>query len=101
MLDFSDMPADERDAEARRLANEEVTRAFDLRRGPLLRARVMRLAPEEHALLIIIHHIICDGWSIGVLMNEVAALYTAYTAGEEPSLPELPIQYADYAVWQR
>jgi amino acid adenylation domain-containing protein len=101
VLDLSDIPADERDAEARRLATEEVTRAFDLRRGPLLRARVLRLAPEEHALLIIIHHIICDGWSIGVLMNEVAALYTAYTAGEEPSLPELPIQYADYAVWQR
>ncbi|MDT5268372.1 MAG: hypothetical protein QOH49_558 [Acidobacteriota bacterium] len=101
VLDLSAVPADVREAEARRLANEEVTRAFDLRRGPLLRARVLRLAPEENVLLLVIHHIICDGWSIGVLMNEVAALYAAYNAGQEPALPELPIQYADYAVWQR
>ncbi|MET0622971.1 MAG: amino acid adenylation domain-containing protein, partial [Pyrinomonadaceae bacterium] len=101
VLDLSAVPDDERDAEARRLATEEVTRAFDLRRGPLLRARVLRLSPEEHVLLIVIHHIISDGWSIGVLMNEVVELYDAYTTGREPALPELPIQYADYAVWQR
>jgi amino acid adenylation domain-containing protein len=101
VLDLSAVPAGELEAEARRLATEEVTRAFDLRRGPLLRARVLRLSPEEHVLLLVIHHIISDGWSIGVLMNEVIALYDAYTGGREPALPELPIQYADYAVWQR
>jgi amino acid adenylation domain-containing protein len=101
VLDLSALPAAVREAEARRVATEEVTRAFDLRRGPLLRARVLRLAPEEHVLLLVIHHIICDGWGIGVMMNEVTALYAAYTAGREPVLPELPIQYADFAVWQR
>ncbi|HEX8852008.1 MAG TPA: condensation domain-containing protein, partial [Pyrinomonadaceae bacterium] len=101
VLDLSGLPAAEREKEARRLATEEVTRAFDLRRGPLLRGRVLRLSAEEHVLLLVIHHIVCDGWSIGVLLDEVTALYAAYTAGQEPTLPALPIQYADYAVWQR
>jgi amino acid adenylation domain-containing protein len=81
--------------EAERLATEEAGRPFDLRRGPLLRARLLRLGEEEHLLLLTLHHIVSDGWSLGVLVAELGALYTG-----EP-LPELPIQYADYAVWQR
>ncbi len=82
-------------AEAARLAGEESRRPFDLRRGPLLRARLLRLGGAEHLLLLTLHHIASDGWSLGVLVGELGALY----AGEP--LPALPVQYADYAVWQR
>ena len=74
---------------------------FDLSRGPLLRATLLRLGEEEHVLLATMHHIVSDGWSVGVLVRELSALYAAYTRGEESPLAELPIQYADYAVWQR
>ncbi len=77
------------------LARDEAARVFDLRRGPLLRARLLRLAAAEHVLLLTLHHIVSDRWSMGVLMSELAALYSG-----EP-LPPLPLQYADYAVWQR
>jgi hypothetical protein len=70
-------------------------------RGPLLRVSLMRLGAEEHVALVMMHHIVSDGWSIGVLVHEVAALYSAYVRGEESPLAELPIQYADFAHWQR
>ncbi len=86
---------------AQSISVEEARLPFDLEKGPLLRARVLRLSEEEHVLLVTMHHIVSDGWSMGVLVREVAALYTAFTSGEPAVLDELPIQYADYAVWQR
>ena len=74
---------------------------FDLARGPLIRGRLMRLAEDEHVLLVTMHHIVSDGWSMGVLMRELSALYGAFVRGEADPLPPLAIQYADYAVWQR
>ncbi|HEX8150237.1 MAG TPA: amino acid adenylation domain-containing protein [Pyrinomonadaceae bacterium] len=100
-LDLSGMPEAEREAESRRLAEEEARRPFDLAAGPLLRLALLRLADEEHLLLCTIHHIVSDGWSMGVLVREVAALYEAFSEGRPSPLAELPIQYADYAVWQR
>src|SRR5207244_10713316 len=69
--------------------------------GPLVRGKRMRLGEEEHVLLLTVHHIVSDGWSVGVLVRELGVLYEAYVAGKESPLPELPIQYADYAEWQR
>ncbi|HLM55241.1 MAG TPA: amino acid adenylation domain-containing protein [Pyrinomonadaceae bacterium] len=99
--DLSGLPAGEREAEARRAAGVEVGRAFDLRSGPLLRVRLLRLSAEEHVLVVVLHHVVCDGWSIDLLFHELAVLYAAYVAGESSPLGELPVQYADYAVWQR
>ncbi|MDT8913027.1 non-ribosomal peptide synthase/polyketide synthase [Amycolatopsis sp. PS_44_ISF1] len=84
-------------AEVQRLLADDLARPFDLARGPLLRARLVRTAPEEHALLLALHHIVTDGWSMGLLAGELAARY----ADEGAQLPPLPIQYADFAVWQR
>ncbi|HEX8244890.1 MAG TPA: condensation domain-containing protein, partial [Longimicrobium sp.] len=74
---------------------------FDLERGPLIRGRLIRLAPDDHLLLITMHHIVSDGWSLGVLTRELTALYDAFRRGEASPLPPLPIQYADFAAWQR
>ncbi|HET7695315.1 MAG TPA: amino acid adenylation domain-containing protein [Vicinamibacterales bacterium] len=93
--------ADAREAEAHRLAREEALLPFDLAVGPLVRARLLRLAPDDHVLLLTIHHIAADGWSLGVLTRELNALYPAFAAGRPSPLPELPVQYADFAVWQR
>src|SRR5205085_220252 len=82
-------------------AEEEAHRPFDLTKGPLLRANLLRLGEAEHVLLLTIHHIVSDGWSIGVFVRELAALYEAYMAGRPSPLPALPIQYADFAAWQR
>jgi amino acid adenylation domain-containing protein/non-ribosomal peptide synthase protein (TIGR01720 family) len=87
--------------EARRLAAEEAARPFDLERGPLLRARLLRLAPEEHVLLLVLHHIVADGWSVGVFTRELAGLYPAAVEGRPSPLPPLSLQPADVAVWQR
>ncbi|MEW5929719.1 MAG: amino acid adenylation domain-containing protein, partial [Gemmatimonadota bacterium] len=87
--------------EAERLAREEALRPFDLARGPLLRSALLRLGGEEHVLCFTLHHVVSDGWSRGVLVREVSALYAAFSRGEEPRLPELPVQYADFAAWQR
>jgi amino acid adenylation domain-containing protein len=89
------------DIEVRRLASEEAQRPFDLARGPLLRSALLRLAPSEHVLLFNVHHIVSDGWSMGVLVREVTTLYRAAAQGEPSPLPRLPVQYADFAVWQR
>ena len=82
-------------------AEEDARRRFDLTKGPLLRANLLRLGKTEHVLLLTIHHIISDGWSVGVFVRELAALYEAYTGGCPSPLPELSIQYADFAGWQR
>jgi hypothetical protein len=91
------MGADER----RALARAEGERPFDFARGSLLRAVLLREAPEIHVLLLTIHHLVADGWSMQVLVQEVAALYAAFAEGRPSPLPELPVQYADYALWQR
>ncbi len=92
-------PALER--EARRLALREVLRPFDLSRGPLLRARLLRLAEDESLLLVTMHHVISDAWSLGILIRELASLYRAFRKGDPSPLPELEIQYPDFARWQR
>jgi acyl carrier protein len=101
LTDLSGLPEAGRDEEARRLAGEEARKPFDLGRGPLLRVSLLRLADEEHVALFTMHHIVSDGWSMGILIREVAALYAAYSSGVEPALPEPGLQYGDYAVWQR
>lgn len=101
LVDLSDVPAAARKAEARSFATAEAGRVFDLRRGPLLRATLVRLSAEQHRLLLVVHHIVSDGWSMGLLVSEVGQLYGAYSRGVEPQLPELPLQYADYAEWQQ
>jgi len=99
--DLRELAEPEREAEARRLVSEEARRPFDLTRGPLFRAVLLRLRAEEHLLMLTMHHIISDGWSRGVLSRELTAFYDAFSTGVPVALPELPIQYADYAVWQR
>ncbi|HEU0052346.1 MAG TPA: condensation domain-containing protein, partial [Longimicrobium sp.] len=88
-------------AELRRVMAEEAGAPFDLARGPLIRGRLVRLEDDDHVLLITMHHIVSDGWSMGVLTHEISALYAAFRAGEPDPLPPLPVQYADYAAWQR
>jgi amino acid adenylation domain-containing protein len=88
-------------AETERQARREQARPFDLAAGPLLRTTLLRLAPERHVLLLCMHHVITDGWSRGVMVAEISALYAALAGGGEPALAPLPVQYADYAVWQR
>ncbi|NPC82258.1 AMP-binding protein, partial [Pyxidicoccus fallax] len=92
---------EDREAEARRLAIAEAFGPFDLATGPLLRVSLLKLAEQRHVLLLTMHHIVSDGWSMGVLVQEMAALYQAFSAGKPSPLPELPLQYADVAVWQR
>jgi amino acid adenylation domain-containing protein len=87
--------------EVRRLARQEAERPFDLERGPLLRLALLRLSEASHALLLTMHHIVSDGWSTGVLIRELSALYAAFLASRESPLPELLIQYVDFAAWQR
>jgi amino acid adenylation domain-containing protein len=101
VTDLSGLAAHEREAETARLAGEEARRLFDLRRDPMLRASLLRLGDEDHVLLMSTHHIASDGWSRGVLMSELTTLYAAYSERRTPTLAELPVQYADFAVWQR
>src|ERR1051325_8846022 len=91
----------ERESEAEAEAEREGRRGFDLSRLPLLRVRLMRVGEGEHVLVMVTHHIVSDGWSMGVMVREIGALYEAYSKGEESPLEELAIQYADYAAWQR
>jgi amino acid adenylation domain-containing protein len=95
------LPEVEKQQQSNRLSLEEAQRPFDLARGPLLRVTLLRLSDTDYVLLVVTHHIISDGWSIGVFIREVAALYEAFSTGEPSPLPELPIQYGDFAVWQR
>jgi hypothetical protein len=101
LTDLSRLAASVREAEAGRLAREEAISDFDLEHGPLLRAALLKLETDAHIALLTMHHIVSDGWSMGVLTRELGLLYEAFTNGAESTLAELPIQYADYAVWQR
>jgi amino acid adenylation domain-containing protein len=101
VLDLEGLAATGRRAELRRLLAEQARRPFDLERGPLLRAVLLRTGTAEHVLCLTLHHIAADGWSLGVLAREVSALYGAAAAGRPASLAEPPLQYADFAVWQR
>src|ERR1051326_7745414 len=101
VTELGGLAAAEQEKETIRLANEEAAQPFDLEHGPLWRGQLIRLNGAEHVLLFTMHHIISDGWSMGVLVREVSALYEAYMNGADSSLAELPIQYADFAVWQR
>ncbi len=101
VIDLSGFGRGEREARVEALAVEEARRPFDLMDGLPLRVRLLRCADEEHVLLLVVHHIAFDGWSMGILLEELAALYAAFAAGRPPDLPEPPIQYADFARWQR
>jgi len=101
VVDLSALAEDDRERAVRSLAGQEARRPFDLSVGPLLRVTLLRLGAEQHVTLFTMHHIVSDGWSMSVLVKEVAALYPAFSEGRPSPLTELPIQYADYAVWQR
>src|ERR1041384_8767522 len=101
LVDLSALPAPERESFIKHCATAETLRPFDLERGPLVRAVLLRLDPAQHVLLFTMHHIISDAWSIGLLVSEMGALYSAFLDDHPSPLPELPIQYADYAIWQR
>ena len=101
VVDLSETPEAEREEQAHRLAQEEARRPFDLSRGPLFRARLLQLGKEDHVLSMTLHHIVSDGWSMGVMYHELSVLYQAFSNSQPSPLPDLPIQYADYAVWQR
>jgi acyl carrier protein len=100
-LDLRALEREAAEREIERLAAEEARRPFDLERGPLLRASLLRTGDEEHVALFTMHHIVSDGWSLGVLVREVAVLYQAFSEQKPSPLPELPVQYADFAQWQR
>jgi amino acid adenylation domain-containing protein len=101
VIDLGGLPREGRESEARRQLDAEMARPFDLAAGPLARALLVRLEAEHHLALFNLHHIVSDGWSLGLLTHELGALYHAFAAGEPSPLPALPVQYADYAVWQR
>jgi amino acid adenylation domain-containing protein/non-ribosomal peptide synthase protein (TIGR01720 family) len=101
VVDLSGLAAEQRAGEARALAGAEARRPFDLARGPVLRLRLLQLASEEHTVLLNAHHIAFDGWSLSVFARELAALYGACSQGQLLPLRELPVQYADFAMWQR
>jgi amino acid adenylation domain-containing protein len=101
VVDLRNLPTNEQETEVRRLVTIEAQRPFDLSRGPLIRGSVLQLGDEEHVGLLTMHHIVSDGWSTGILVREVATLYVAFCGGSSSSLPPLPIQYADFAQWQR
>src|ERR1700693_1463927 len=101
VLNLTDLPEGERKAAALRIASEEGKKPFDLTRGPLLRSVLLRLDRDQHILVLAMHHIITDGWSISILFRELTQCYEAFMAGSVPELPELPVQYSEYAQWQR
>ena len=101
VVDLQMLPERDRELEVKRLAIEEAQRPFDLAEGPLLRATVLRLGEHEHVGLLTMHHIVADGWSTGILIRELAILYESYCSARPSPLPELTIQYADFAHWQR
>jgi hypothetical protein len=101
VIDLRELPESERQQAVQRLAKEEARRSFDLSQGPLLRVKLLHLGEAEHVMLFTMHHIVSDGWSRGVIIQELAALYEAVCSGKPSSLSELPIQYADFAAWQR
>src|SRR5262252_3443897 len=101
IVDLSDLTAGAQELRLKELVVEQTQSPFSLSEGPLVRAKLLRLAEDRHVLLLTMHHICMDGWSMDVLYREMAVLYEAFISGRPSPLPELPIQYADYAVWQR
>lgn len=99
--DLSDLPDSRRESQARKRAMAEASQPFDLATGPLLRARVLRLGQEDHVVLLTVHHIVFDGWSAAIFLRELATLYTAFLRDVPSPLRDLPIQYADFSLWQR
>ncbi|MDR9754670.1 amino acid adenylation domain-containing protein [Pseudomonas sp. SZMC_28357] len=100
-LDFSELPTVEREAAVASAAEQQSLQPFDLAVGPLLRVTLLKLAEQEHVLLLTLHHIVSDGWSMGVLIDEFVRYYDGFDAGQPSALAPLPIQYSDYALWQR
>ena len=100
-IDLRDAPLDAQPLALERIAREEAARPFDLARGPLLRATLVRLDASDHALILAVHHIICDGWSVDVICRELSELYATGAAGRPAALPPVQLQYADYTIWQR
>src|SRR6266566_2940614 len=98
---LQEIPEDVRKVKLRRLVREDIRRPFDLRHGPLLRATLLKLGEQEHALLLTMHHIISDAWSMELFFHELKTLYVAYASRQSSPLPEVSIQYADYAIWQQ
>ncbi|MEM7350389.1 MAG: amino acid adenylation domain-containing protein, partial [Acidobacteriota bacterium] len=101
VVDLTALAAEVRDEVARLLAAGQAARGFDLTRGPLLRLLLLRLEPQRHLALVVLHHIVADAWSLGLFAREIVALYDAFSSGRPNSLAGLPVQYADYARWQR
>jgi amino acid adenylation domain-containing protein len=101
VIDLRELPESERETEVQRLVAEEARKPFDFAVGPLVRITLVRVGEEEHVGLLTMHHIVSDGWSTGILIREMALLYDAFSSGRSSPLPELPIQYADFAHWQR
>jgi amino acid adenylation domain-containing protein len=99
--DLRDLPETEREAEAERITVAEATRPFSLTEGPLLRTRLIKLEDDRHVLLVTVHHAICDGWSIGIISRDLGSYYRALLTQTAANLAELPIQFADYVVWQK
>jgi amino acid adenylation domain-containing protein len=99
--DLTDLPAHERKGEALRLAKEEGCKVFDLGRPPLLRLLLVQLGQEEHLLVLVVHHIVTDGWSMSIIFNEIAEIYESLATGRRPDLPLLPLRYSDFARWQQ
>ncbi len=101
VIELGGLPAAEAEAEVAARAAAAANTGFDLERDPLLRTTLLRLGPQEHVLLIAIHHLVADGWSLGILVGELKELYRAFAAGLPDPLPPLAVQYADVAAWQR
>src|SRR3979490_229453 len=101
IIDLTGTPEHTREAEALRIASEEGKKSFDLTKGPLFRAVLLHLGPDQYLLALVMHHIITDGWSITVLFREITSCYHSITNGQESNLPQLPLPYAEYAQWQR
>ncbi|MBZ4423367.1 condensation domain-containing protein, partial [Myxococcus sp. RHSTA-1-4] len=101
VTDLSSLPPEERQTEARRRVAQEALRPFDLAAGPIVRGMLLRLEEQRHVVMLNVHHIVADGWSLSILVRELTALYSAFSSGQPSPLPELPLQYPDYAAWQR
>ncbi len=93
--------AEDLDEQIRACVEAEVQRPFDLEHGPLLRVRLLQISEDDHVLILTLHHIVCDGWSMPIMVDELVSLYDGFRQGREVELAALPIQYADYAQWQR
>src|SRR6185369_2479661 len=100
-IDLRDVPESAREGEAQSLLAHEARKPFNLEQGPLFRATLLLLSEREHILLLTMHHIVCDGWSIGIFVRELIELYESFTNNKSSSFPDLPVQYVDFAAWQR